>query len=153
MTERSCIVGILLVAVLLQRGMAQAISVTVPELLAAPAKYNGKRIFVEGYYIGGFAESRLFTNFKSAANRQGRSNNIWIDQSIWANVAEVRQERGIVGVSSLEDLTKHTVRLIGTFRCHMSCEARSQKPGGYGFDWTGQSRYAITNVTYFRPSR
>jgi hypothetical protein len=153
MTHRKCILGILLVTVFLQRGMAQAISVTVPDLLTAPEKYDGKRILVGGYYIGGLAESRFFNNSKSPAHGQPRPNNIWIDQSIWANPAEVRQDRGMVGISNVEDLTKHDVRLIGTFRCHMLCEARSQRSGVYGFDWTGQSPFAITNVTYFRPSR
>jgi len=62
-----CIVGIILIALSLQRCVAQAISATVPELLASPEKYNGKRISVTGYYIGGFADSRLFANSKSAA--------------------------------------------------------------------------------------
>src|SRR5262249_2714100 len=121
MMPRQYAVGILLMTVLLQRGVAQPISVTVPELLTAPEKYDGKKIFVGGYYIGGFAESRLFDNRKSPAHRQAKPTNIWIDQSIWANVAEVRQEKGIVGISNGEDLTKHNVRLIGTFRCCILC--------------------------------
>jgi hypothetical protein len=106
---------------------AEPLSTTAGDLLRAPTQFDGKRVFVIGYYVGSFGESRLFPNAEDA-RRVG--NDIWIDQSVWANPAEIS-----VGISDAGSLTKHYVQLIGSFR---------YSPTNMG------GSYAITNVTYFR---
>jgi hypothetical protein len=106
---------------------AEPVSTTAGDLLRAPTQFDGKRVFVIGYYVGSFGQSELFAN-EGDATRVG--NDIWIDQSVWANPAEISG-----GVSDVGSLTKHYVQLIGTFR---------YSPTNMG----GSS--AITNVTYFR---
>ena len=106
---------------------AEPVSTTAGDLLRAPTQFDGKRVFVIGYYVGSFGQSRLFAN-EGDATRVG--NDIWIDQSVWANPAEISG-----GVSDVGSLTKHYVQLIGIFR---------YSPTNMG----GSS--AITNVTYFR---
>jgi hypothetical protein len=77
---------VLLVAVTLfssgMRASAEPISTTAGDLLRAPAQFDGKRIFVTGYYVGSIGESRLFANAKDATHV---ASSIWIDQSVWAN--------------------------------------------------------------------
>jgi len=120
---------------------AEPVSTTAGDLLRAPTQFDGKRVFVIGYYVGSIGESRLFANAEDAT-RVG--NDVWIDQSIWANPAET-----LVGISDVGSLTKHYVQLIGTFRYRPTNMAGSCFL--CGFDWTGLSPCAITNVTYFRP--
>ena len=124
---------------------AETITTTTGDLLRAPAQFDGQRVFVTGYYIGDVCDSRLF------ANKDRVGNYVWIDQSVWANPAERNNDRVIIGVSVPADLTEHYVRLIGTFRCRRTNEVHPSF--GCAFDWTGLSPYAITNVTYFRPSK
>jgi hypothetical protein len=106
---------------------AEPISTTAGDLLRAPTQFDEKRVFVIGYYVGSFGESRLFANAEEATRV---ANDVWIDQSVWANPADIGG--GVDGVGSL---TKHYVQLIGTFR---------YSPTNMG------GSYAITNVTYFR---
>ena len=141
---------------------AQPISTTARDVLRTPAQFGGSRVFVTGYYVGSLGESKLFANAKNATDPRRQGDYIWVDQSVWANPGEKTNDRlGLycvlpmvfIGVSDVESLTKHYVRLIGTFRCRPANSTRVGKsPFGCAFDWTGSSPYAITNVTYFRPS-
>jgi hypothetical protein len=130
----SPLVGLVLLSLVL-RSWAEPVSTTAHELLRTPTQFDGKRVLVRGYYVGTFGESRLFGNLKDVTHCQYQVNSIWVDQSIWANPAEVR-----IGISDVDSLTKHTVRLIGTFRYRPTNQ-------------TGLSPCALINVTYFRPSR
>ena len=111
---------------------AEPVSTTAGDLLRAPTQFDGKRVFVIGYYVGSSGQSRLFANAKDATDM---ASSIWVDQSVWANPAETIYDRVIIGVSDVGSLTKHYVQLIGTFQ---------YSPTNMG----GSS--AITNVTYFR---
>jgi hypothetical protein len=136
------------------RASAGPMPVTARDLLTAPEHFDGKRVFVRGYYIGTFGESRLFVS-KCAADSKRNAGNIWIDQSIWGDIAKAMGQAresvagiSLLGISNVEDLTKHCVQLIGTFRIR---RANGWESFGCAFDWTGSSPYALTNVTYFRP--
>lgn len=130
----SLLVGLVLLSLAL-RSSAEPVSTTAHEVLRASTQFSGKRVLVRGYYVGTFGESRLFANVQDATHRHNQVNSIWVDQSVWANPAEI-----LIGISNVNSLTKHTVRLIGTFRYRPTNQ-------------TGLSPYGITNVTYFRPSR
>ena len=150
MVPRKCIIAPLVGLAWLSlapSALADPVSATAGEILSAPRQFDGQRVFVLGYYIGTFGQSKLFANAKNATDPRRQGDYIWVDQSVWANPGEKTNDRlGLycvlpmvfIGVSDVESLTKHYVRLIGTFRYRPTNEA-------------GLSPYAITNVTYFRP--
>src|SRR6516165_5782847 len=86
---------------------AELVSATAGDLLRAPTQFDGKRVFVIGYYVGSSGQSRLFANAKDATDM---ASSIWVDQSVWANPAETIYDRVIIGVSDVGSLTKHYVQ-------------------------------------------
>jgi hypothetical protein len=92
-------------------------SVSVIQLLASPKAFDGKRVSVIGYYVNSFESgSHLFANAKASESLKGA--NIWINQSVLFNPGmAVNPPPPLLGISDVCELTKHYVRIVGSFRC------------------------------------
>lgn len=93
----------------------EPIWVTVKQLLASSKELDGKRISVIGYYVNSFESgSHLFANAKTSKNSKGAD--ISIDESVLFNPGTVLNPAPpLPGVSAVCELTKHYVRITGTF--------------------------------------
>jgi hypothetical protein len=97
--------------------VTEPIFVTIKQLLSSPTEFDGKQVSVIGYYVNSFESgSHLFANAKTSKNSKGA--NLSVDQSVLFNPGTASNPAPpLIGISDVCELTKHYVRIIGTFRC------------------------------------
>jgi len=109
--RRASWIAVFLVAWLGSQMFAQEPAwVTVKQLLRTPHEFDGKEVFVFGYFDG----SRLFADYGAEQKRAG----IAVDQIVFFNPGtRTSPAASIVGVSEPCELKNCYVKVIGTFRC------------------------------------
>jgi hypothetical protein len=155
MRPRRYIATFLLLATLV--GFAHAgelpISASVPQLLATPQKFSGKRVSVVGYYVASLEHSGLYSQARAAEKSNTTDDNIWLDPDIWSDPAHLKP-----GISPVKALNHRLVHVVGTFEYKKMTQRKLRDEGQrtifeatVGFGWGGLWPSRITKISELRP--
>jgi hypothetical protein len=127
------------------------VKVTVPQLLATPEKYVGKRVDVTGWYCVHAEDSQLYASSRAMSSGT-------IDDSIWlgSGSEEPRSHRRTPReVAEARRVANRDVRVIGTFHYQPQPDLGKSVPYARRYQGFGSYRLdkrAILNITYIQPA-